>query len=184
MPDSRINFIRQQGFDAVDARSCESLYTALMFQPGVVGILVVAGVLLQASPLFLILSAVLLWSALVPAMNPFDRLHDTLVGAWNAIPGQTPAPRRFAQGLGATFMLLIGLSLRQGLDTLAWVLEAFVLIAIGLVIAGRFCFGSFVFHLLTGNGEFARRTLPWGRGIEGGDTRILRKRRWATSKLR
>ena len=61
-------------------------------------------------------------------------------------------------------MLLIGLSLRQGLDTLAWVLEAFVLIAIGLVIAGRFCLGSFVFHVLSGNGEFARRTLPWGRG--------------------
>jgi hypothetical protein len=182
MSDSRDNFIRQQGFEAADARSCASLYTALMFQPRVVGILVVAGVLLQAAPLFLTLSAVLLWSALVPAANPFDTLHDALIGARNAISGVTPAPRRFAQGLGATFMLLIGLSLRQGLVTLAWVLEAFVLIAIGLVIAGRFCFGSFVFHVLSGNGEFARRTLPWGRGIEGGDTRILRKRRWATSK--
>jgi hypothetical protein len=182
MWDSRINFIRQQGFEAVDARSCKSLYTALMFQPRVVGILVVAGVLLQESPLFLTLSVVLLWSALLPAMNPFDWLHDTLVGARNAIPGLTPAPRRFAQGLAATFMLLIGLSLRQGLDMLAWVLEAFVLIAIGLVIAGRFCFGSFVFHVLSGNGEFARRTLPWGRGIEGGEIRNLRKRRWATSK--
>jgi hypothetical protein len=39
-----------------------------------------------------------------------------------------------------------------------------VLVAIGLVIVGRFCLGSFVFHLLRGNGEFARRTLPWGRG--------------------
>jgi hypothetical protein len=61
-------------------------------------------------------------------------------------------------------MLLIGLSLRSGRNTPAWVLEAFVLVAIGLVIVGRFCLGSFVFHLLRGNGEFARRTLPWGRG--------------------
>ena len=177
MSGSRINFIRQQGFEAVDARSCESLYTALMFQPRVVGILVVVGVLFQASPMYLILSAALLWSALAPALNPFDRMYDALVGARNAIPGLTPAPRRFAQALASTFMLIIGLSLRQGLDMLARVLEAFVLIAIGLVIAGRFCFGSFVFHLLSGNGEFARHTLPWGRGIEGAEIRTLRKRR-------
>lgn len=163
MSDSRINFIRQQGFERADARSYDSLYTALMFQPRVVGILVGAGVLLQASVLFLTLSAVLWWSALVPALNPFDKLYDGLVGS--RIPGLTPPPRRFAQGLGATFMLLIGLLLRQGLDTLAWVLEAFVLVAIGLVVGGsRLCIGSFAFHVLTGNGEFARRTLPWGRG--------------------
>ena len=165
MPDSRINFIRQQGFDGADARSYESVYRALLFQPRVIGILVVAGVLLQASPLFLALSAVLWWSALVPGLNPFDRLYDAFVGARNTIPGLAPPPRRFAQGLGGTFMLLIGVFLRQDLDTLAWVLEAFVLIAIGLVIAGsRLCIGSFVFHVLRGNGEFARRTLPWGRG--------------------
>lgn len=165
MSDSRINFIRQQGFERADARSYDSLYTALMFQPRVVGVIVVAGVLLQTSPLFLTLSAVLWWSALVPALNPFDRLYDALAGSRSAIPGLTPPPRRFAQGLGATFMLLIGLSLRQGLDLLAWVLEAFVLAAIGLVIGGsRLCIGSFVFHVLRGNGEFAKRTLPWGRG--------------------
>jgi hypothetical protein len=61
--------------------------------------------------------------------------------------------------------LLTGGFLRQGLDPLAWVLEAFVLVAIGLVIGGsRLCIGSFVFHVLRGNGEFAKRTLPWGRG--------------------
>ena len=165
MSDSRVNFIRQQGFERADARSYDSLYRALMFQPRVIGILVVAGVLLQESPLFLTMAAVLFWSALVPALNPFDRLYDALVGDQIPNPGLTPAPRRFAQGLGATFMLLIGLSMRQGLDTLAWVLEAFVLLAIGLVIGGsRLCIGSFVFHVLRGNGEFARRTLPWGRG--------------------
>jgi Domain of unknown function (DUF4395) len=165
MSDTRIDFIRQQGFEGADASSCDSLYAALMFQLRVVGLVVLAGVLLQASSLFLTLSAVLLWSALVPELNPFDRLYTALVAARKAVPGLTaaPAPRRFAQGLGATFMLLIGLFLREGLDTLASVLEAFVLVAIGLVVVGRFCLGSFVFHLLSGNGEFARRTLPWGR---------------------
>ena len=165
MSDSRINFIRQQGFDDADARSYDSLYAALMFQPRVIGILVVAGVLLQASPLFLALSAVLWWSALVPSLNPFDRLYEALAGVRDELPALAPPPRRFAQGLGATFMLLIGMALRQHFDVLAWLLEAFVLMAIGLVIAGsRLCIGSFVFHVLSGNGEFARRTLPWGRG--------------------
>jgi hypothetical protein len=166
MSDTRINFIKQQGFERADASSCDSLYAELMFQPRVVGVVVLAGVLLQAWPLFLMLSAVLWWSAVVPELNPFDWLYNALASGGKAVPGLTPAPapRRFAQGLGGTFMLLIGLSLRSGRDTPAWVLEAFVLVAIGLVLVGRFCLGSFVFHLLRGNGEFARRTLPWGRG--------------------
>jgi hypothetical protein len=175
MSDARINFIRQQGFECADASSCGSLYSALMFQPRVVGVMVLAGVLLQAWPLFLTLSAVLLWSAVAPHLNPFDRLYHALGAARKAVPGLTaaPAPRRFAQGLGGTFMLLIALSLRYGLDTPAWVLEAFVLVAIGLVIFGRFCFGSLVFHLLSGNGEFARRTLPWAhRVVQQQATRI------------
>ena len=58
-----------------------------------------------------------------------------------------------------------------------------MLIAIGLVIV----VGSvsaplyFTFSAATVSSP---TDLPWGRGIEGGDARILRKRRWATSKLR
>ena len=61
---------------ATRVRSCRCpvvrvvVHSAMMFQPRVVGILVVAGVLLQAAPLFLTLSAVLLWSVLVPAAEP------------------------------------------------------------------------------------------------------------------
>jgi len=166
MSDTRINFINQQGFERVDPASCDSLYAALMFQPRVIGSVVLAGVLFQLWPVFLMLSAVLWWSAVVPELNPFDWLYNVVASARKAVPGLTPAPapRRFAQGLGGTFMLLISLSIRTGFDAAAWILEAFVLVAIGLVIAGRFCLGSFVFHLLSGNGEFARRTLPWGRG--------------------
>jgi hypothetical protein len=65
--------------------------------------------------------------------------------------------------MAATFMLLIGVSLRTGWSTLAWVLTALLLVALGALIFGAFCLGSFVYHLLTGNSEFARRTLPWAR---------------------
>jgi hypothetical protein len=166
MSQTQINFVKQQGFEDANARTCDVQYPALMFQPRLVGVLVVAGVLLQASPLFLTLSALLWWSVLVPGLNPFDRLYNSLVAARTGRPALSPAPapRRFAQGLAAAFMLLIGVSLRFGWYTLAWVLEAVLLVALGALIFGSFCLGSFVFHLVTGNSEYAKRTLPWTRG--------------------
>ena len=166
MSEARINFVKQQGFEDASSRTCDFQYPGLMFQPRVIGVLVLAGVLLQASSLFLTLSALLWWSALVPRLNPFDRVYNRFVAVRKGFPVLTaaPGPRRFAQGMAATFMLLIGVSLLARLDTLAWVLEALLLVALGVLIVGGFCLGSFVFHLLTGNGEFAQRTLPWARG--------------------
>ena len=167
MSEAQLNFIKQQGFEGATARTCDFQYPALMFQPRVIGVFVLAGVCLQASALFLVLSAILWWNALLPQLNPFDRLYNSFVSARKRLPALTPAPgpRRFAQGMAATFTLLIGGSLLAGFDTLAFALEALLLVALGALIFGRFCVGSFVFHLLTGNGEFAKRTLPWGRGV-------------------
>jgi Domain of unknown function (DUF4395) len=166
MSDVQVNFIKQQGFPDASARTCHVQYPALMFQPRVIGVLVLAGVLRQSSTLFLILSAVLWWSALMPGLNPFDRLYNSLIAARKGIPALTaaPGPRRFAQGMAATLMLLIGVSLLAGWNTFAWVVEALLLVALGALIFGAFCLGSYVFHLATGNGEFAKRTLPWARG--------------------
>jgi Domain of unknown function (DUF4395) len=163
MSEAKINFIKQQGFEGASARTCDLQYSALMFQPRLIGVLVLAGVLLQVSPLFLTLSAVLWWSALVPKLDPFDRLDNSLVAARKGRPALTAAPgaRRFAQGLAATFMLLIGVSLLAGSNRLAWVLEAILPVALGALSA--FCLGSYVFHLFIGHGEFAKRTLPWSR---------------------
>ncbi len=165
MSEARVNFVRQQGFKEASGSTCGFEYPALMFQPRVIGVLVLAAVLLQSPTLFLVLSAVLWLSALIPTLNPFDWLYNNLVAARKSLPPATvaPAPRRFAQGMAATFMLLIGVSLLAGWNLLAWVLEAFLLAALGALIFGAFCFGSYVFHLITGNGEFARRTLPWSR---------------------
>jgi hypothetical protein len=58
-------------------------------------------------------------------------------------------------------MLGIGLSLLSGRHTLAWVLEAGLVAALAALIFGRFCLGSYLFLLFTGEGRFANRTLPW-----------------------
>ena len=105
MRQSHFRFILQQGFEAADAS--ESLYTALMVQPRIIGGLVAVGVLFQSARLFLALSAVLLWSTLAPTLNPFDVLANHLVARPRGIPplGIAPGPRRFAQGMSATVTL-------------------------------------------------------------------------------
>ena len=138
-----------------------------MFQPRVIGALVVACVLLQSATLFLSLSAVLWWSAFVPTLNPFEKLYNLLIASPKGLPPVAPAPppRRFSQGMAATFMLTIGALLAAGWTTLAWIVEALLVVALGALIFGRFCLGSFIFHVLNGKLAFARRTLPWARSV-------------------
>jgi hypothetical protein len=166
MSQAEVNFVRQQGFRDTSARTCDQQYPGLMFQPRAIGVISLAGVLLQAPWLFLGLSTVLWWNVAVPALNPFDRLYDALVGARTGLPPLPPAPtpRRFAQGVAATFTLIIGVSLIARWSVLAWLFESFLLLALGALIFGRFCLGSYLYHLATGQGDFARRTLPWSRG--------------------
>lgn len=177
------NFILQQGFDDPPARSCAPQHSALLFQPRVILLIVVIGIVLQAPLVFLSLSAVLWWSALLPCWNPFDAVYNaTLAGRWRlrrpptadrqpetgARPGwvrltPAPAPRRFAQGMAATFTLAIGTFLLLGWRLAAYVMEGVLLVAVIALALGSICLGSFVFHLLRGRVGFARRTLPWAR---------------------
>jgi hypothetical protein len=140
-------------------------YPALMFQPRLIGVLVIIGLVLQAWPLFLALAAVLWWNVLVPTSNPFDALYNRLVAEPKGRPRLAPAPgpRRFAQGMAATFMLVIGLSFAWGLNGVAWAFSGLMASALAALIFGRFCLGSYLFLLLRGDASFANRTLPWVR---------------------
>ena len=162
---SELNFIRQQGFRDAGADACGCQFPALMFQPKIIGNLVVAALLLQSWPLFLCLSAVLWWNVLLPALNPFDALYNALIAGPKGLPPLTPAPtpRRFAQGMAATFMLAIGISLHSGWHVAARILEGLLVAALSALIFGKFCLGSYIYHLLRRDTEFANRTLPWAR---------------------
>jgi len=146
------SFVRNQGFQDVTLQTCTSRYPALMWQPRVMGVLVLIGLVVQSAPYFLALSMLLWWNALLPRLNPFDALHNRLVARPKGLLqlGSAPGPRRFSQGMAGTFMLAIGLSLLFGRDTLAWVLEALLAVALVALVFGRFCLGSHIFLLLTG----------------------------------
>ncbi len=162
---AKLNFVRQQGFRDASPKACNYQYPALMWQPRAIGILVLVGLVFQAWPYFLALWVLLWWNVALPHLNLFDALYNHVVAKPKGLPrlGPAPSPRRFAQAFAGTFVLAIWLSLFSGWRTLAWALEAFLLAALAALIFGRFCLGSYLFLVFTGQAGFANRTLPWAR---------------------
>lgn len=159
------NFILQQGFDDPAPVVCPLQYSALVFQPKIVLIAVVAGILFQSQAVFAVLGALLWWSALFPRLNPFRVLYNRTLGnrprGFQVAP--SPAPRRAAETEAGTVALTIALLIHVGLSPAAYVMEAILLAAALAVMIGSFCFGSFVFHLVRRRWRFALQTLPWAR---------------------
>ena len=162
---AKLNFIEQQGVKNSSGPACEVQYTALMFQPRLLGVFVLAGLVYQSWLIFLILSAILWWNVFIPSLNPFDAIYNRFIAGPKGLLRITPAPgpRRFAQGMAATFMLCIGIFLLLKWQIISWIFESLLVVALTALIFGKFCLGSYIFHLLKGNVAFANRTLPWAR---------------------
>jgi hypothetical protein len=159
-------FMLQQGFAPEEQERQFSHFRALTLQPAAIAVLVVIGIVLQAREVFLALAVVLAWNVTFPQWNAFERLYDWAIGRGRGEPKlePAPAPRRFSQGMAATFMLLAGLSLSLGWQTAAYVFEGFVVVALTALLAGKFCLGSYIYHLLRGRLDFANSTAPWSKG--------------------
>lgn len=158
-------FVRQQGFPDASVGSCEYQYPALMFQPRVLAMVIVLGVALQSPGVWLILAALLWWNALVPAKNPFDAIYNSVAARPQKLPSLQPAPgpRRFSQAIAGTLSAGAALCLFAGSRVGAWIFEGVLVVAVAALVVGRFCIGSYFFHLLRGDVVFAHRTLPWSK---------------------
>ena len=148
MRDSRVQFIRMQGFTTPHVD--DELYSALMLQPRIVGATVALGLVVQSPSLFLALSAALLWSGLVPSRNPFDAIYNYVVARPRGLAplGVAPAPRRFAMTMAGTVSLTIGLALLAGAAITAWVFEGLFAVAVIQVVFADICGAANVYHLL------------------------------------
>jgi hypothetical protein len=157
------NFIGQQGFACAAREDSGPRFAALSFQPKVMGVLVALGLVLQAWPVFLGLGVISWWNVLVPGLNPFDLAYNHLLAGREGRSrlGPAPAPRRFAQGMAGTFMLAVAVLLFLHWHVAAYVVQAMLVVALSALLFGRFCLGSYIFHLVRGQAKFANDTLPW-----------------------
>ncbi len=159
------NFMKQQGFVEEADSVCDMHFSGLYFQPRIMGLLIVVAIFLQSRDFFFALSAVLWWNVAFPKWNPFETIYNRAIAAPRGKPllAPAPAPRAFAQGMAAAFLLLAGVALSAGWMMAAWILEAFLVIAFASLLFGKFCMGAYVYHLSRGKIAFANSTLPWAR---------------------
>jgi hypothetical protein len=153
MRQTEPQFIRSQGFNVVEPD--HRLYVALMFQPRTIAAVMALGLALQSAWLYLALSAVLWWGAVIPTRNLFDAAYNHLVAYRRRLPPIpiAPAPRRFAQAMAGTIALVIGAALLSGSAVTAWVFEGLFTIALLAVVVGRVCAPANLYLRLTGTAE-------------------------------
>jgi Domain of unknown function (DUF4395) len=158
-----MNFMKQQGFTPEPPDRAALRFKGLQFQPTIVGAMMLVAILTQSPAIFLLGSAVLWLNVLVPAANPFENVYNRFVALPHGRPALTkaPGPRRFAQGMAATFMLAAGLTLLQGWTVASYFFQGFLVVAFAALLLGKFCIGAYVYHLLKGNAAFANGTCPW-----------------------
>lgn len=157
------NFMRQQGFADDPSEATTLRFRGLRFQPTIIGSILLVAIVTQSAAIFLAVSAVLWWNALVPKANPFELAYNRWIARPRGRPmlQAAPGPRRFAQGMAAAFTLAAGSCLLLGWTVAAYAFEALLAVAFVALLFGRFCLGAYVYHLLRGNASFANATCPW-----------------------
>jgi Domain of unknown function (DUF4395) len=123
------------------------------FSQGCVVALAGLAFLFSQPVIVLIAAAALALSALLPAASPFRLLYRGVVlplHLWQPrVVEDDPAPHRFAQGVGAAFLIAAAIVLLLAKATVAgWILDliVFALAAINLTIG--FCAGCLVYYYL------------------------------------
>jgi len=103
--------------------------------------------------LVLITALIMVLSALVPTVSPYRLLYKWVVVPLGLlrprIVEDDPAPHRFAQGVGAAFLLAASILLfLTRLTTVGWVLDLIVFVLAGINLTVGFCAGCFVYYHL------------------------------------
>jgi len=105
-------------------------------------------------PIIVALTAVIMaLSALAPSISPFRLLYNGVIiplHIWKPrVVEDDPAPHRFAQGVGAAFLIAATLILYLTKATpIGWALDLIVFVLAGINLTVGFCAGCFVYYHL------------------------------------
>ncbi|HEY7350813.1 MAG TPA: DUF4395 domain-containing protein [Ktedonobacterales bacterium] len=125
----------------------------LKFSQACVVLLSALAFLLNQPLIALITAIILALSAAVPAVGPFRLLYRWVVRPLNLLKPRMveddPAPHRFAQGVGAAFLLAASFLLLLAQASVAgWTLDLIVFFLAALNLTVGFCAGCFVYYHL------------------------------------
>ena len=130
------------------SQACTVLLSALAF-------------LLNQPVIVIITAIILLLSALAPSISPFRLLYRYVVVPMHLmrprIVEDDPAPHRFAQGVGAAFLIASSLLLfLTNATAIGWALDLIVFVLAGINLTVGFCAGCFVYYHLGRMGVLPR----------------------------
>jgi Domain of unknown function (DUF4395) len=111
------------------------------------------GFLLNQPIIVLIAAILLVLAALVPAVSPFRLLYRGIFLPLHVLRPRMveddPLPHRFAQGVGATFLIASTLVLLLTKNALVgWTLDLIIFVLVGTNLTVGFCAGCFVYYHL------------------------------------
>jgi Domain of unknown function (DUF4395) len=123
------------------------------FSQAVTVLLSALAFLLNQPILVAIAALILTLAAIVPSVSPFRLLYRYLVLPLHLlrprIVEDDPAPHRFAQGVGAAFLIASSLLLYLTSATaVGWTLDLIVFVLAGINLTVGFCAGCFVYYHL------------------------------------
>ena len=125
-------------------------------------VLLSALALLLNQPIIVAITAItLLLAAIAPSISPYRLLYRYIVLPLHLlrpkIVEDDPAPHRFAQGVGAAFLIASSLVLFLTSTTaVGWVLDLIVFVLAGINLFVGFCTGCFVYYHLGRMGVLPR----------------------------
>lgn len=105
-------------------------------------------------PFIVLATAILMaWAAIAPEVSPFRLVYRGVVlplHLWKPrIVEDDPAPHRFAQGVGAAFLIAASIVLLLAkVYTVGWILDLIVFVLAGINLTVGFCAGCFVYYQL------------------------------------
>jgi hypothetical protein len=138
---------------AVPARALRvDTHLAKFSQAGTV-LLTALAFLLNQPIIVAITAIILLLAAVVPPVGPFRLLYRYIVVPLHLlrpkIVEDDPAPHRFAQGIGAAFLIASSLVLfLTSATAVGWTLDVIVFVLAGINLTVGFCAGCFVYYHL------------------------------------
>jgi Domain of unknown function (DUF4395) len=118
-------------------------------------VVILAGMafLLNQRVIVLVAAIIMVLAALFPAISPFRLLYRAIIVPLHLLKPRVveddPAPHRFAQGVGAAFLIASTLVLfLTGAAVAGWTLDLIVFVLAAINLTSGFCAGCFVYYHL------------------------------------